>query len=1301
VTVAKCPHCGQTIVGQIEGGDGGWTCPSCKKSVAALLEPGNTLGFAPRSTSAGQTMVERQPTPFKPEIVREASGSNTIVERGANGDAKLPPPAMSESKSHASSSDAGGTIAVPKDAPLRTGPGGTDPLIGAIVGGCRILEVLGRGAMGTVYKATQLSLDRTVALKVIREELCLDDDLLQRFQREAKMVGRFSTPHVVQIHDVGRDKRVHFIVMEFVSGGSLLAHVNELPGRRLPPDAAIRYMIEAAEGLREAERLGIVHRDIKPENLLLDHAGRVKVADFGISRSVTMSVELTATQAVIGTPLYMSPEQCRAEKLDHRSDMYSLGATFCHMLAGKRPLHEESVQELLRKKTTMEFLSPRRLAEDGSIPESLSRVIERMTALDRADRYPTFKEVVEDLRRVERGELIEPFQRKAARARIRRRLVKAAVTAVVLAAAGIGGWQGYQWWQQRHPPADPVVEPRVATGFTGAQLDGEAAALRARLRDPTLLTASLVFTAREKVRRAVDGSDSGPAQRLLAVCDDADRLVSYRENVDRLRPASTRPPFDELEDRWKNLRAIADAARPESSGKELRDFVGRDLESREKSDQANATRELASALADVERRVKEGLPAADARRAARADLGDVVSGRSALERIFPAATGAIDAAAPVDRCDRVREELEKLEKAAAAPDVTLTPDQANARLDALKDEFKKSGPTSVMEDDAKTLRARLPEGTDVRKRVGDFLELVTRGNNVMQQLDALRNQQPPVVRPPFDELAAFHEKCCGAVHLEPTDPDWYRAYFEAEPARRLESYKGSARDAFTNLVVEWRKSAGEVAGGGGDPTAFARLHQQLDLSRRNLRTVFGDGAGFTAELLKEEEFAKAKRDADRFGELKMGLAAGLKALDDAARELDAIHSSAEWRGRGEQNVMPKIAAARTAIEAAKATDSRAVEATTQQRLTDVEARATRWSEAVKRIDEALAHVSGDHDLAAARSALEAIGPTPDDPTVKQAKQAVDQLTAGFHALFDELEIGRARSAFGDAQRALAEAAPAATYATDAFARLGELEKVVASGMARVSAGRVLLAKSIRPVGGQTAEVGAFWLDPCAVSNGEFQKFLADLPADRATVERLLPTLAGFERTSADDAMQRLLAVPSSLAARKPDARFPVAQVSYQQAVVYLARQGKTLPTLEEWWLAAKGSLNQLSDHRKFPWSDSSTARLDQALVPDQVWYRKKQPMAVDQGGLAIGFGSAKVHHLSGNVEEWTQVVTNGSHSESRIIGGNFDDEEESRFSGEQPRYSDVTKECEFAPGFRGVVKAREFFGAKGLAPKAY
>ncbi len=314
-----------------------------------------------------------------------------------------------------------------------------DPLIGQVIGGCKILSLVGKGAMGSVYKAIQLSLDRLVAFKTIRPEFCTDEQFLQRFQQEARTVGRFNTAHIVQIHEVGKSNNLHYLIMEFVGGGSLWNFAGSKPQRRLPTNDAIRFLAQAVEGLMEAERLQIVHRDIKPENLLLDSQGRLKIADFGIAKILDSGVELTMSASVVGTPLYMSPEQALGKSLDARSDMYSLGASIYHLLTGVPPVQGDSVYDCIRKKTEIDCLSPARILMDQSIPAPLSGVIEKMTAQNPKDRYATFSEILAELERIRRGD--KPAVEIAA-ARKRLALVASVVGVVVLGATGFWIFSG-------------------------------------------------------------------------------------------------------------------------------------------------------------------------------------------------------------------------------------------------------------------------------------------------------------------------------------------------------------------------------------------------------------------------------------------------------------------------------------------------------------------------------------------------------------------------------------------------------------------------------------------------------------------------------------------------------------------------------------------------------------------------------------------------------------------------------------------------------------------------------------------
>jgi formylglycine-generating enzyme required for sulfatase activity len=1311
VVVAKCPHCQQSIAGPLSSVAGRWTCPSCQREIGTTVE------------KRDGTLVEGRPTPFQPERLRDAGSTqaerraatdagatmaeNRTVAEGAAKPSGGPRSGETIGAGAAGAAD-GGDAAV---AERRAGPGGGDPLIGRILGGCRITEVLGRGAMGTVYKATQLSLDRIVALKVIREELCTDDDLLQRFQREAKTIGRFSTPHVVQIHDVGREQGVHFLVMEFVSGGSLLAHVNELTGRRLPPADAIRWMIEAAEGLLEAERLQIVHRDVKPENILLDHAARVKVADFGISRSITMSVELTATQAVIGTPLYMSPEQCRAEKVDHRSDMYSLGATFCHLLAGKRPLHEDSVQELLRKKTTLDFLSPRKLAQDGSIPESLSRVIERMTALDRTDRYPSFKDVIEDLRRVERGEIIEPFQSAAARARLRRRLVKSAVALVILGTVSFVGWRGYEEWKRIQREKQELADRRgggtpiaPAAKFTAAQLAADATQLRARIRD-RLVSRDAVDALRDHARRAADGADSKAALALLALCDDAEALVAYQADPEVRQTASYALPFADLERHWKRLRELRGQVIAERAGPELRDAVERDLKAREGDDAGKAVAGLARHLDDVEGRIAAGLGSADVRRVARRDLDEIDSGRQLLSQLFPAYAGEIAKADFETRSKAARARLDELDQKASPADAALTIEQATKKLRDLEQEFKTSGPGKSLQGDADLLRAQIGDGQPLHDEAGAFVNLVSIALDLRARLETIRLVQKPPVVVPFTALASFGDECREAqkkarqAAVAPAYAVAYAEFVGKELDRFFGGYETDAREAFAPLAAKWKQARDGLAAPGG-AAALVPVDAEVAESRSQLTRFFGREPAFVAELLPAADVTAAAGVLERQRAHDASASAIRNEAIAAAAALDGVTSSAAWRAGGSTDVANRLAAAHAAADRAAAADSEAVDAATQRQLADLDARAKRWADRVARLDAALAHLSGDgRDLVAAGQALDALGdPELKDETARRAKAGVEALRQGFRALLDDLSIARARAAFQLAATELGAAAPDVKYAADCAARLDALETAV-KDMAPVRGGPVVVGSQLRPEKpGEPVAVAAFWLDRNVVSIGEFQAFLADVKNRRDAVQRVLPRLPWLESAGLDAALDQLSTPPGSFndapgAVAHP--RWPAENVTYAQAVVFLALRDRDLPTAEEWWLAAKGPKVGGQDHRKFAWDPSPTARFDLKVGSSRVCAGMEVPMAVDDGGVASGFSpQLQVHHLAGNAEQWTKL----RRGVAPVVGGRFEDTEERRFSGEQPRFAnDITKEptgCR--PAFRGVLRPRDFFALANL-----
>ncbi|RMG12920.1 MAG: hypothetical protein D6731_13000, partial [Planctomycetota bacterium] len=263
------------------------------------------------------------------------------------------------------------------------------PLVGKVIGGCRIVKKLGEGGMGAVFLAEHMRLRRPGVIKVIPAHLASNKQLIARFEREARAAAAILHANVVNVYNVGEENGVHYIEMEYVDGRALDVLLKEK--KVLDPMEAVRIIKEACQGLYEAHKHGIVHRDIKPDNIMLTRKGQVKIADFGLARASSEEMELTKVGQILGTPAYMSPEQCRGKPADHRSDIYSLGATFYAMVTGKRPFTGSSVMEIMQKHMEAEPISPREYNPDLS--PQIARIILRMMAKKPEDRFQSAEEV--------------------------------------------------------------------------------------------------------------------------------------------------------------------------------------------------------------------------------------------------------------------------------------------------------------------------------------------------------------------------------------------------------------------------------------------------------------------------------------------------------------------------------------------------------------------------------------------------------------------------------------------------------------------------------------------------------------------------------------------------------------------------------------------------------------------------------------------------------------------------------------------------------------------------------------------
>jgi serine/threonine protein kinase len=261
------------------------------------------------------------------------------------------------------------------------------------IGHYRIVAELGRGGMGIVYKAHEESLNRFVAIKVLGEHLTEDPDQVERFLREARSAASLNHPNIVQIYAVSEDDGRHFFAMEYVSGSSLQQILRS--SGPLDPIQVARIALQTTSGLRAAHEQGIIHRDIKPANLLIDDRGLVKIADFGLALVTSGVSRLTATGMFMGTPGYLSPEQCLDQDPDHRTDIYSLGVTLYEALSGKVPFTADSPLALLRQIVEVEPPDLGELKPD--VDPELRTIVARMMAKDRDRRVSSCAELIDEL----------------------------------------------------------------------------------------------------------------------------------------------------------------------------------------------------------------------------------------------------------------------------------------------------------------------------------------------------------------------------------------------------------------------------------------------------------------------------------------------------------------------------------------------------------------------------------------------------------------------------------------------------------------------------------------------------------------------------------------------------------------------------------------------------------------------------------------------------------------------------------------------------------------------------------------
>lgn len=278
---------------------------------------------------------------------------------------------------------------------------------GSKIPGYQLLERLGKGAMATVYRARQLSLDRIVAVKVLPRRMSDNPEFVDRFYKEGRAAARLSHNNIVQAIDVGSTPEgYHFFVMEYIEGKTLYDIMQPPPvgeGRNFSEAEALDITIQIADALSHAHRRGLIHRDVKPKNIILMPGGVAKLTDLGLARALDdqRAAESEAGKAY-GTPYYISPEQIRGElSIDHRADIYSLGATMYHMVTGSPPFEGETPSAVMHKHLKQALIPPDHI--NTALSAGVGEIIEVAMAKNRDERYASVDDMLDDLRLVRAG----------------------------------------------------------------------------------------------------------------------------------------------------------------------------------------------------------------------------------------------------------------------------------------------------------------------------------------------------------------------------------------------------------------------------------------------------------------------------------------------------------------------------------------------------------------------------------------------------------------------------------------------------------------------------------------------------------------------------------------------------------------------------------------------------------------------------------------------------------------------------------------------------------------------------------
>ncbi len=418
-------------------------------------------------------------------------------------------------------------------APAASPSEGPDPLVGKIVGGYHLKEVVGRGGMGTVYRATQLSLHRDVAVKILAAKYASDAAFRDLFINEARAAGQLIHPNVVQVYDAGTEGAITFFSMEFMGFGS----VEEVLARegKIPWEKAILMLLDAAHGLDFADKKRIVHRDIKPDNLMMNEDGRVKIADLGLAKRGEGMPGADET-GIIGTPHFMAPEQALGKSVDHRADLYSLGATFFRMITGRTLFNGKTAKEIVLRHIKEPPPAASGLA-DG-IPGALDLALAKLLAKDPEHRTAHAQDLIKELEEICAHHGIKG-------AVIRRGVPKRVLIPILVLLVGALGAAGYFLFIKQPDPAERLRREEAERTAQEARLEADrkererVEAERGRRQSDARITFSKLELAQAQFSPGIDDTYDDPLEA-------AQREAAWRKIAAAYREFAETPPAREF-----------------------------------------------------------------------------------------------------------------------------------------------------------------------------------------------------------------------------------------------------------------------------------------------------------------------------------------------------------------------------------------------------------------------------------------------------------------------------------------------------------------------------------------------------------------------------------------------------------------------------------------------------------------------------------------------------------------------------------------------------------------------------------